>query len=255
MVFQWVFFGRVNLSGSVHILWTGGWDSSFRVLYLVLVEKRNVSPHYLIDLGRQSSLSELSAIARIKNRLYEIDPAAAERVGALKLCSVPEIPENYEITKQFEKLRSRAHLGSQYDWLSRYAESEGLDGLELSVHADDKASGFLAGHVEKNKDGGWVLSSKARDLGIFSRFRFPLFLMTKREMATVAENEGFREIMDLSWFCYRPRAGRPCGTCNPCVYTIEEGLTERFSSRALFWYKLGRRKRAIKKKVKAFLHG
>ena len=37
----------------------------------------------------------------------------------------------------------------------------------------------------------------------------------------------FEDVMKLTWFCHRPRRGQPCGTCNPCIYTIEEGLGER----------------------------
>lgn len=62
---------------------------------------------------------------------------------------------------------------------------------------------------------------------LFRCFRLPLFDTTKREMRTQARQSGFDEIMSLTWFCHRPRRGQPCGTCNPCIYTIEERLGER----------------------------
>ncbi len=33
-----------------NVLWTGGWDSTFRVLDLVLHQKATVQPHYLLML-------------------------------------------------------------------------------------------------------------------------------------------------------------------------------------------------------------
>ena len=42
------------MSGIKKVLWTGGWDSTFRVLYLVLVEKCQVQTYYIIDPFRWS---------------------------------------------------------------------------------------------------------------------------------------------------------------------------------------------------------
>lgn len=35
-----------------HLLWTGGWDSTFRVLQLLLCSRDAVQPHYIIDPER-----------------------------------------------------------------------------------------------------------------------------------------------------------------------------------------------------------
>ena len=50
-------------------------------------------------------------------------------------------------------------------------------------------------------------------------------------MRTQARQAGFDEIMSLTWFCHRPRHGQPCGTCNPCIYTIEEGTRRARATR------------------------
>ena len=39
----------------VQILWTGGWDSTFRLLQLLLELKLEVIPHYVIDDTRESA--------------------------------------------------------------------------------------------------------------------------------------------------------------------------------------------------------
>ncbi len=44
-----------------NVLWTGGWDSTFRVLELVIMKKEMVQPHYILDEDRASTQKELHA--------------------------------------------------------------------------------------------------------------------------------------------------------------------------------------------------
>lgn len=233
------------------VLWTGGWDSSFRVLYLALVEKASIQPHYVIDVARQSSLRELQAIADIRRELALLDPDAATRIRPLQISSILDIPADAPITASYERLRARSWLGGQYDWLARYAKSRQLSRLELSIHVDDKAYGFLKGHVTRGDD-GWRYSdelTKSDDpdgnLRIFAAFRFPLLDYTKLRMRETAEQHGFLPILEKAWFCYQPTHGKPCGLCNPCIYTIQEGMSYRFPRSALIRYRLRHAHKAL----------
>jgi len=147
---------------------------------------------------------------------------------------VNEIAADATTTARFERLRSRSHLGGQYDWLARFALQHGLDDLELAIHRDDKAAVFLQAHLVPDDapgpagaDPGFRLRPDPpdEDLRLFERFRFPVFDLTKRDMQRLARERGFAEVMELTWFCHLPRPdGKPCGRCNPCRYTAEEGL-------------------------------
>jgi len=143
-----------------------------------------------------------------------------------------------EITESYKRLKQKAHLGSQYDWLSRYARSKNISGLELSVHVDDKAYWFLKDNVENSMNGHWKL--KADVLGvlkIFSCFTFPLLEISKNDMREEAQKRGFIKALERSWFCFNPVKDKPCGTCNPCIYTMEEGMGYRFTRDATLRYK------------------
>ena len=48
------------------LLWTGGWDSTFRLLYHVLIDKQPVQPIYFINPDRQSLREELKSMALIR---------------------------------------------------------------------------------------------------------------------------------------------------------------------------------------------
>ena len=210
-------------SPRVKLLWTGGWDSTFRLLDLALVQQREVQPYYVVDtILRPSYEHEIETMRGLRERL----PAALVAPTAFR--NAANVPEDRKITENWRRLRSRSHLGSQYDWLARLAAAEGLHDLELAIHRDDRAHAFLEPHVERRGDAFALRPGADPDLSIFARFRFPLFEMTKLEMQAVAERDGFAELLERTWFCATPTSrGRPCGVCGPCRYAREEGLARR----------------------------
>ena len=80
------------------IFWTGGLDSTYRVLELLLCKKRKVQPYYIIDPDRSSTLYELKAIEKIKSILNLRDSRTNETLLPLKLVSKTDIKKNEEIS-------------------------------------------------------------------------------------------------------------------------------------------------------------
>ncbi|QPD03644.1 MAG: hypothetical protein Nkreftii_001418 [Candidatus Nitrospira kreftii] len=225
----------------IKILWTGGWDSTFRVLYANLVDGQRIEPHYIVDTARQSSLRELQAISEIIDSLRISHKAAYERISNLRITLKSEIADDIAITNAWARLKLRSPLGSQYDWLARYAESQNMVDLELSVHVDDKAHFFLRGKVEHVQDGSYRLRRGITgDENIFARFRFPILEYSKAKMRETARKHGFIDLLEKSWFCHRPINGVPCGMCSPCIYTIKEGMRYRFPRESVLRYHLER---------------
>lgn len=219
-----------------NVLWTGGWDSTFRVLDLVLIKGREVQPYYVLDIARKSTNIELETMKVIKDMVGKLKPEADKLIKDHIYIKINEIPHDEEITKQFKNLYSESFLGSQYDWLGRYVKSIGLNDLELCIHKDDKAEAFIRNDVHKIVDGNdeyYKLNSPPtkKSLLLFEKYHFPLLKMTKVEMGAIAKENGFSHIMDKTWFCHRPTVdNKPCGLCNPCKYTREEGLGRRVPS-------------------------
>jgi hypothetical protein len=214
-----------------NLLWTGGWDSSYRLLELTVLKRALVQPYYVVDRARPASSTELRTQDIIREALKKLDSEAGALVLPTKVIQRNDIPADPEITEQFRRLRGRAYIGNQYDFLFRMAKSLGLIDLELSVHKDDKLFDHLEGHVEE-VDGVWRLSPNAPvDLQSLRKFSFPVLMLTKLEMKRKAVDAGFQHLMELTWFCHYPVRGQPCGGCPPCRYTIEEGLAERVPRR------------------------
>ena len=217
-----------------NVLWTGGWDSTFRILELTILKKETVQPYYVVDQGRSSVPFELKAMEQIRELMIRKFPFTRDSIKPVIMIQKNEIPPNEKTTRDFHTLLSMSDLGSQYEWLARYAEANGLRDLELCIHLDDKATNFIGSSVklvEEGEDSYYLLSLEDMpypELTIFQYFHFPVLTMSKVEMGETAKKHGFADIMECTWFCHNPRkGGTPCGMCNPCVFTRNEGLGRR----------------------------
>lgn len=215
-------------AASVDLLWTGGWDSTFRLLQLVVAEGRSVRPHYIEVPVREGSAYELVAMRAIRDGIER--RALGDLLAPLQTVVEDDITPDPRTRPWIEALRARSKLGWQYEYLSRYACEVLPEGgrLELSVHLDDKAEGFLRPHVIRS-GGTYVMRDDVADepMHLFDPFSFPLLDFNKAEMAAAAQQGGFSDLMNLTWFCHTPHHGEPCGTCNPCIYTYHEGMGHR----------------------------
>ncbi len=222
----------------VRLLWTGGWDSTFRLMRLLSGSNASVAPFYLLRSKRASTAVELATMERIRSALGKVFPDAASRLAPTQLCDVDALAQDPAITQAYERTLRRSFLGRQYEWLAWFCTQEGIDAIELCIHRDDKAHAVLAPFVIEAERAGAThvfdarlatASEEAADLhALFRFFSFPVFEVTKREMAAEANARGWQDLMAMTWFCHSPRRnGLPCGICHPCLYTVEEGLAYR----------------------------
>lgn len=218
----------------VHLLWTGGWDSTFRLLQLLLLHRVAVIPHYLEDPTRASTRIELKTMARIGDYLRAMYPHTRGLLHPIRVTSVANVLEDAELDSALQEIREQVFIGSQYSWLPAYCKQRGIDEMELGVHVDDKVVAILRSLTMEFEHPGGFRSVRvdprhagSAEFTLFRYFSFPLFSTDKVEIGERAEAAGWSDIMDMTWFCHRPSRGRPCGICAPCLYTIEEGLAHR----------------------------
>ena len=245
-------------SKNIKILWTGGWDSTYRVLDLVINKKMTVQPYYIVDKRRSSTYMEFKTMDLITKMMSEIDSKASTRILNRIVVDKDNIRQNSIITNAYKRLKQISHLGSQYDWLARYSHEYDINDLELCIHIDDTVEGFIKNDVELiqvENDKYYKLKDHPSnsDLKIFSYYHFPLFDMSKLQMEKIARESGFLHIMEKTWFCHRPIRNKPCGMCNPCNYTREEGLGRRVPKPTLLMKvnrKVSNKWKRIRKKIK-----
>lgn len=229
-------------SPCVNLLWTGGWDSTFRLLQLLLLHRVPVIPYYLEDPTRASTQTELRTMARIGAHLGEAYPHTRELLRPLRIAAVADVAEDPEIAGALREIRKRLFIGSQYAWLPAFCKQHAIADMELGVHIDDKVQALLRSFAMEFEHHAGYRSVRvdprhagSAELRLFRYFSFPLFHIDKMGMDRQAHAEGWDAVMDMTWFCHTPVRGAPCGFCAPCVYTIEEGLARRIpaSRRAL----------------------
>ncbi len=215
----------------INLFWTGGWDSTFRLIFLILVEKRSVQPYYIIDKDRPSTDFELKAMESIREELIRKYPKTEKKLLPIIWGHKEKIKPNSFITENFCKIDSQiCRLGSQYDWLSRYAIQEDLNDLEI-CHEKKLAPSdfdkvlfpelFGEGHGRRVKE-----SPSKKEMIIFKYFRYPVAHLTKLDMEELAKKHNFFEILTKTWFCHTPKKnGDPCEVCRPCLLARKSGHT------------------------------
>ncbi len=185
---------------------------------------------------------ELKAIDVIRNKLIN-DPNTVATLNPLHYVSKDSREFNSNVTDAFNKLLKQDFMGSQYEWLGVFALEH--PGIELSIHKDDKAIALINKHgallLQEDECGAYYVIDKNKSsqelITLFGNQHFPLADYTKLQMKQEYISLGLADIINDTWFCHNPINGKPCGICNPCRYTIEEGMSERFSEEALKRYK------------------
>lgn len=225
------------------VLWTGGWDSTFRVLYLVLVEKCLVQTYYIIDPFRWSLVHEFKAMSNIKSLLKQRYPELSPLLLPTLYFDKTDVGENLHLSACYEGLKER--LGGQYEWLSIWADQFGLSEIELVIERSDSVVGcrsVIANYLSKDEKGYCVIDAKHKGTPVYDLFHYFVFAITdiyKVDMRRIATENNFSDILNLSWFCHRPTFfSKPCGTCNPCKNTYEKGLGDRLGLYGNFMYKV-----------------
>jgi hypothetical protein len=250
-------------SQTVRVLWTGGLDSSFRMIQLSRLDVR-AQPYYVSD-DRESEPFELDAISRITEDI-KAHPGTVFTLLPLIVLKRRQIEPDPEITEAFRRVCERSPIGWQYEWLARLSRS--VDGLEIGLERPGPAGASRCisnlGRTKVVTDGPVryaVLEPESSDpdlVMVFGRFHFPLPLFEFRKIEELQKYKewGFESTIEKTWFCHSPIKGNPCGYCKPCVAGIHEGMAFRFKRSGLLRYRLrgiynsGRKiKAAIKQKL------
>jgi 7-cyano-7-deazaguanine synthase len=229
-----------------NVLWTGGWDSTYRILYLSRHEVE-LRPHYIYYENRRSRDIEIKTMEEISKDIQK-DPKTKCTLRPLTIIQFKNIEINNDITQAFKRIRQEVLIGYQYEYLARYAGT--LENLEIGVEQGGLAEQMMNtfGEMIRVRDElgmeYWKVNEQnsSEDLNkVFGLFKYPLYSMTKLDMKEKAIELGFINSMYKTWFCHFPRKGKPCGCCFPCNFTIEDGLPERLPKAALKRHKIDKR--------------
>lgn len=227
----------------VNVLWTGGLDSTARIVELSR-KPLTIQPYYIVDNHRVSTKKEVEAMKNIKETLLADKLTKAEIRPVISIM-VSEITPDKAITNAWTALNKRYKVGSQYDFLARYAKQNNIilevgiekgDGrAQTAIHNESKMIKF---HDESGINYRIEEESSSSDTNeLFKYFTFPLWEKDKHAEVRMMEELGAADIVGMTWFCHSPLFGGPCGHCNPCKDARHYGFSWRLSTtRYLLWY-------------------
>lgn len=201
------------MSKITHLFWTGGWDSTFRLMQLLFEEKAEVQPHYIIADG-QTAAKEIVTMNKIRQHLYDQHPETRELLKPIIFFDKRRIDPCEEIYNAYMETKKKHPILLEYETFARYCRQIGADFVELSVLKNETIDFDLANKV------------------IFSHFSYPLLGYSKKEMALYSKEAGWEQIMMMTWFCRRPVKGKPCGFCGPCSDVVLAGFSGRLPIKA-----------------------
>lgn len=225
-----------------YLLWTGGWDSTFRMIELSF-QAVDIYPIYVIDHRRVSKEYELKCMKEIVDMLRD-KPATKAVIHDIELIERSKIPEDQEITQAYHLIHEKTRLGSQHEWLARLGKSR--PGLEMGTEAGSPETSHILDAIDRFGklvivDGCGYLDQKQstkEGLLVLGWFKFPIITRTERDMLQAVIKWGYEDVMRKIWFCHRPIKGKPCGCCHPCDVKIESNMEWLLPKQAVVRYRM-----------------
>jgi hypothetical protein len=228
------------------LLWSGGWDSTSRLLTLVLEEKKPVQPYYfIVPHQRKSTRNEREAREKITKMLFEKYPWTKDLILPTIYVRMDEIAPDEEITQAYRAAYESQTIGVQYEFMARYCKQNDIQGIEICLNklGDPKVPPRFIHFLSRVGDSNiftYNLELMDKPEYVFLKyFSYPTMDFTKEDMRLMAKEKGWLPVMKKTWFCYTPLFGRiPCGLCQPCRFTIGEGQAWRLPVTTRYLHKV-----------------
>ena len=216
----------------IHTLWTGGLDSTYRVVELSRQECV-IQPHYILT-SRRTVKHELKAISEI-TKILNSDKRTIAKLLPVDTFSKYDLEVYPDIQSAWDLLHELKGFNSeQYPFLARYARQKNLK-LEMGIQFSE--NGSVAEVIDESylvdcPDNDDVMmidpekgSHEWASFMLFQNFLFPksLYHKTKKEEIEELKSWGYDKVLKKVWTCFHPVFGMPCGHCFPCKSAIKEG--------------------------------
>ena len=218
---------------TVYVFWTGGFDSTFRVLQAVVDEGKIVQPFYLsgnIDnaptkrVKRRNQQMEVQAMQQVRAELCQSHPDACTRLRPPIV--VQDVPIDRRTKRWMRALAAQRVVRRptcQYGSLGAFARYIGVP-VELGIVQDGHSNAGIYGGLRDKVTGKGsrcrVTSAAVEahpEFALFQPLRFPLMYVDKPAMWAIAKRNGYDHLLRRTWSCWYPTAaGKPCNKCLMC---------------------------------------
>jgi hypothetical protein len=221
--------------GTVYLFWTGGYDSTYRLCELAIVYKKSVQPIYISDpklddikgkYSRKNVDIEMKVMDDIKRKLIEKYPYTENLI--LPTIFYNKIDLDSDILETANRLYKERKLPRPVNQYAGMAQVTRIINQPIEVGVEDDHRSSMRKAVidsvgcDKNDcvcelDDCMV---KDKNLVVFKNFRFPIINVSKEQMLNKAKQNGYDDILVMTWSCWFPVNGKACNKCPMCKHRI-----------------------------------
>ena len=199
-----------------NLFWTSGWDSTFRLLQLLIVEKKKVQPIYLVR-SEQSVGQEVNAMMRIRKEFFAKYPHLKESFLPIMFFDELEIKIDEDILNRYQILSEKYQVNQQYLLLAQLCRNANLRNVEIGFE------GPITENTAPINDNNCI---------IFKNYKTNIIDLTKKNIERISIENQWMNIMKHTVSCRRPSETVACGLCGPCQIAYYEGLGWRLPLKA-----------------------
>jgi hypothetical protein len=171
---------------------------------------------------RRNRKEEKMAMDAIIKKIKEDFPEVADNILPTLIIDEPIKDDvfNFSYEKLFysKNLWPKKRKKHQYLFLTKYAyyHKKKIDIGVLGIHEKSTLAKFLGKNLVKTDD-NYIINKKNHPL---TYINFPLYGRSKEDLLEKAKISGYDHILNLTWSCWFPVKGTPCGKCPMCKERI-----------------------------------
>ena len=214
-----------------YIFWSGGFDSTYLILYALFASDVIVQPiyikscldNYTCEEGRKNKELEILSIEKIRNEIKKFHPSSFNRL--LKTIFIDKLDISNEILDKamttFKSDTVTTRPINQYTSIAEICKQMEIVASIGIVKDDERWRNIKLKHIGTNKCSFDYDDNKiTTNYLLFERIRFPCIHLTKKEMLENAKHYKFDNMLELSFSCWFPLNGQPCNICDMCKHRI-----------------------------------
>jgi len=190
----------------VHIFWTGGMDSTFAVVQLLMTTESLVQPHYIVRYEDSTGI-EIDTMIRIRRKICREFPDLRPRFLPTVYTNVDLIPEFDDIKDDVDNLKKKMKIVAQYQLMANYCVANNIEKIEVA----------LTNEMESFE--------QFRASSAFKSFVYPIIDITKPQLYKIAKENNWNHFLDMTSTCRRPKKKiKACGMCTTCVDMVIQDM-------------------------------
>lgn len=218
-----------------YIFWTGGFDSTFSIIYFLLFSNKPIQPIYITDpcvdgiknifgicSGRKNVDFEINSMNKIRNVIKKRFPDKYNKLlSTIYINNVDLISDIKKLSEESYQLGLGSRNSNQYSRIAQICENNNINAIVSVIkELDDSWNKIIYPNII-NLDTSEAKINSSINLKLYEKMRFPLINKSKQDLYDIAKWLNFHDILDQSHSCWYPdNNGKPCGECNMCKERI-----------------------------------